>query len=178
MKLATLEFTNYAMVWWDQERTSRRRSRAPTMSTLEELRTIIRKWFVPNHYYRDLHKKLQTMVQGNRSVEDYYKEMEVTMLQADIVEDQEATMARFLNGLRSEIAELVELQNYVEVWELVDKASKIERIQKRSTTRYNNNSVISSWKANPPKRKVKVSASMFKPKVHKGGSKGNNEATK
>ncbi|XP_071902760.1 uncharacterized protein [Coffea arabica] len=29
VKLATFEFTDYAMVWWDQERTSRRRCRAP-----------------------------------------------------------------------------------------------------------------------------------------------------
>ena len=123
------------------------------------------------------------MVQGNRSVEDYYKEMEVTMLQADIVEDQEATMARFLNGLRSEIAELVELQNYVEIRELVDKASKIEKRKKRrGTNRYNNNLATSSWKTNLPKREEKGPDSMSKPttkpEMHKGGSKMNHEATK
>ena len=131
VKLATLEFTDYAIVWWEQERTSRRRNRERQISTWEELRTTMRKRFVPSHYYRDLYQRLQTLVQGSRSVEDYYKEMEITMLRADIVEDREATMARFLNGLRPKIAELVELQNYVDMPELIDKASKIERRLKR-----------------------------------------------
>ena len=84
----------------------------------------MRKWFVPSHYYRDLYQRLQTLIQGSRSMEDYYKKMEITMLRADIVEDREAAMASFLNGLRPEIAELVELQNYVDMPELIDKASK------------------------------------------------------
>ena len=41
-------------------------------------------------------------------MDDYYKEMEIIMFRADIVEDHKATMARFLSGLRPEIAELVE----------------------------------------------------------------------
>nr|XP_027096099.1 uncharacterized protein LOC113715996 [Coffea arabica] len=36
----------------------------------------MRKRFVSNYYYRDLYQKLQTLSQGSRSVEDYYKEME------------------------------------------------------------------------------------------------------
>ena len=47
------------------------------------------------------------------------------------MEDREATMARFLNELRPEIAKLVELQNYVDMPELIDKTSKIERRLKR-----------------------------------------------
>lgn len=42
-------------------------------------------------------------------MEDYYKDIEMAILQADIIEDRQATMARFLSGLRSEIAEAVEL---------------------------------------------------------------------
>ena len=54
-------------------------------------------------------------------MEDYYKEMEITMIRAN-VEDKEATMARFLNGLNWEIIEKVELQHYVEIGEMVYKA--------------------------------------------------------
>jgi hypothetical protein len=53
---------------------------------------------VSNHCYRGLYQKLQSLMQGNRSMEDYYKKMEVTMIMVDAEEDQEATMARFLNG--------------------------------------------------------------------------------
>ncbi|XP_027157122.1 uncharacterized protein LOC113758480 [Coffea eugenioides] len=150
VKLATLEFTDYAIVWWEQERTSRRRNREQQISTWEELRTTMRKRFVPSHYYRDLYQRLQTLVQGSRTVENYYKEMEITMLRADIVEDGETTMARFLNGLRPEITELVELQNYVDMPELIDKASKIERrLKRRGNTRTPIFSATPAWRGNP-----------------------------
>ena len=77
--------------------------------------------FVPNHYNRDLYQKLQSLTQG-RSVEDYYTEMEIIMIRANLEEDREATMARFLNGLNREIVEKVELQHYVEIEEMVYKA--------------------------------------------------------
>ncbi|XP_027156975.1 uncharacterized protein LOC113758224 [Coffea eugenioides] len=143
-----------AYLEWEQriemERTSRRRNRERPISTWEELRTTMRKWFVPSHYYRDLYQRLQTLVQGSRSVEDYYKEMEITMLRADIVEDREATMARFLNSLRPEIAELVELQNYVDMPELINKASNIEkRLKRRGNPRNPSFSTTPLWRGNP-----------------------------
>ena len=42
-------------------------------------------------------------------MEDYYQEMEVAMIRANVEEDQEATMSCFLAGLNPEIANQVEL---------------------------------------------------------------------
>ena len=53
--------------------TSRRRSGERPINRWEEMKTIMRRRFVPSHYYRDLHRKLQTLTQGSMSVEDYYK---------------------------------------------------------------------------------------------------------
>jgi hypothetical protein len=64
-------------------------------------------------------------------VEEYYKEMEIATIMADVEEDREATMARFLNGFNQEIANVVELQHFVEVEEMVQKAVKIEQQLKR-----------------------------------------------
>ncbi|XP_027184028.1 uncharacterized protein LOC113782336, partial [Coffea eugenioides] len=156
VKLAVVEFTDYAVVWWDQLSTSRRRSREPTIQTWTELRRLMRKRFVPSHYYRDLYQKLQTLNQGARSVEDYHKEMEILMLRADIMEDREATMARFLNGLRPKIADQVELHHYVELGDLVEKAIKIERrIKRRGSTRSYSNFSPSYLRTTPPKKEDK-----------------------
>nr|XP_027103113.1 heat shock protein 90-6, mitochondrial-like [Coffea arabica] len=124
VQLATMEFTEYAVVWWDQIKKSRRRNGLPEFVPWPEFRAMMRTRFVPGHYTRDLYHRLQTLVQGNWSVDEYHKEMEILMLQADVQEDPEATMARFLNGLRPDIAERVELQHYMELQELVDKAIK------------------------------------------------------
>jgi hypothetical protein len=59
----------------------------------------MRKRFVPIHYYRDLYLKLQGLNQNSKSVDEYHKEMEITIIRANVVEYRVATMARFLNGL-------------------------------------------------------------------------------
>ena len=75
-------------------------------------------------------------------MEDYYKEMEIAMIRENVGEDQEATMARFLVGLNREIANLVELQHYVELEVMVHMAIKIENQLKRkgNNTQQNPNS--------------------------------------
>jgi hypothetical protein len=48
------------------------------------------------------------------------------MIRANVNEDEEVTMSRFLNGLNRDIANVVELQSYVELEELVYLAIKIK----------------------------------------------------
>ncbi|XP_048228809.1 uncharacterized protein LOC125369769 [Ricinus communis] len=101
------------------------------------LKTIMRRRFVPRHYHRELHQRLQSLRQGTRSVEDFYKEMEMLMNRADLDEDREATMARFIGGLNKEIADRVELQHYVELEELVHLAIKVEKqLKPKGTARF------------------------------------------
>jgi len=77
---------------------------------------------VPNHYYRDLYLKLQGLNQGYKTVDEYHKEMEIAMIRANVVKDREATMARFLNGLNRDTANVVELQHYVELEDMVGES--------------------------------------------------------
>ena len=60
-------------------------------------------------------------------MDDYHKEMKIAMIRANVEEDREATMARFLNGLNRDIANVVELQHYVELEDMVHMAIKVER---------------------------------------------------
>jgi len=53
-----------------------------------------------SHYHKDLHRKLQTLTQGSMSMEDYYKEMEIAMVRANVEEDCETTMTRIIGGLK------------------------------------------------------------------------------
>ena len=71
------------------------------------------------------------------------------MIRANVVEDREATMARFLNGLNRNIANVVELQHYVELEDMVHMATKVERQLRKGHVRpaFNSGS-SSSWKPN------------------------------
>jgi septum formation topological specificity factor MinE len=134
MQLSVIEFTDYAIIWWDQLVTNRRRNYERPVETWGELKAFMRRRFVPSHYYRDLYQKLQNLTQGSRSVEDYHKEMEVAMIRVIVKEDREARMARYLSGLNRDIANVVKLQHYVEVEDMVHMAMKVERQLKRNET--------------------------------------------
>ncbi|PKI67152.1 hypothetical protein CRG98_012480, partial [Punica granatum] len=163
VKLAAIEFSDFAIVWWDQLVINRRRNREPSIDTWEEMKRVMRKRFVPSYYYRELYNKLQSLRQDNRSVEEYSKEMEVALIRANVEENREATMARFLAGLNREIQNAVELQHYVELEDMVHMAIKIEnQFKRRDNTRASHSPSTSTWKPNQWKKDEKQSTSKLK----------------
>ncbi|XP_048596422.1 uncharacterized protein LOC125578148 [Brassica napus] len=104
------EFNGYALHWWEQIVTTRRRTGEPQVSSWFELKTITNKSVVPGHYSREVDQKLMRLTQETRGVEDYYQEMEILMMKAVVEESHEATMARFLAGLNREVQDRLELQ--------------------------------------------------------------------
>ena len=91
------------------------------------MKDVMRARFVPTYYNRDLFKKLQLLKQGTKSVEEYYKEMEIAMIRANVTEDDEKTKARFLNGLNHPIKKIADFQPYSNLIELVHQSTKAER---------------------------------------------------
>jgi hypothetical protein len=71
------------------------------------------------------------------------------MIRANVVKDREATLTRFLNGLNRDIANVVELQHYVELEDMVHMATKVERqLWKGHAQPAFNSGSSSSWKPN------------------------------
>ena len=68
-------------------------------------------------------------------MDNYHKEIEIVMIRANVEEDRESTMARFFNGMNRDIANVVELQHYVELEDMVHITIKVERQLKRKGTR-------------------------------------------
>ena len=146
------------------------------METWEEMKRVMWKRFVSTYYYRELYNKLQNPRQGNRSVEEYYKEMEVAMAIANIEEDREATMATFLAGLNREIQNVVELQHYVELEDMVHMAINIENQVKRrgsSNTWSTPYPRSSTWKSNQWRKEEKPPNAKHKTELKQ---EGNNQA--
>jgi len=84
--------------------------------------------------------------------------MEIAMIRANIEEDGEATMARFLNGLNRDIANVVELKD------MVHMAIKMERQLKRKGTRsFQNPSSSTAWRSNRRKDEVAAVKSKTEP---------------
>ncbi|KAF7835698.1 uncharacterized protein G2W53_010557 [Senna tora] len=73
--------------------------------------------------------------------------MEMLMIKANIKEDPEVTMSRFLGGLNREIEDVVELQNYVEMEELVNLAMKVEKQQKQRNSARSSSNSCNNWRS-------------------------------
>ena len=104
-------------------------------------------------------------------MDDYHKEMKIAMIRANVEEDRETTMARFLNGLNRDIANVVELQHYVELEDIVHMAIKVEQqLKRKGTQSFQNPGSFASWRSNGRKDEGAVAKSP-KPNHQKGEMK-------
>jgi septum formation topological specificity factor MinE len=79
--------------------------------------------------------ELQGLNQGSKSADEYFKEMKNAMIQANVIEEREAILARFLNELNKDIANVLEL--HVELEDMVHMATKVERqIKRKGSTHF------------------------------------------
>ena len=85
--MASLEFQDYVLIWWEQVIERREAKGDPPITTWNQMKDVMRVWFMPTYYSRGLFKKLQLLKQGTKSVEEYYKEMEIAMIRANVMED-------------------------------------------------------------------------------------------
>ena len=136
VRAATSEFTDFASIWWSEYIRSRQNN---TPQTWEAMKRIMRARFVPSYHARDLLHKLQLLRQGNKSVEEYYQELQTGMLRCGLVENEDAAMARFMGGLNREIQDILAYKEYNLITRLFHLACKAEReVQgRRASTRTN-----------------------------------------
>ena len=64
--------------------------------------------FVPPSYHRDLRKKLMHLEQGDKSVQDYYGELQKGLMRCSAVEGNDDATCRFYLDLRREIQDIVD----------------------------------------------------------------------
>ena len=122
VRLATCEFVGYVILWWNELVNS-----GLEPDTWERLKRAMRGRFLPTIFKRDLKKKLQRLNQGNNSVNDYYQELQITMLRCDVQEHDEDKMIRFHSGLRWEIQDIVDYKDYNTTNRLLHLALLVEK---------------------------------------------------
>ena len=82
--MASLEFEDYALLWWEQVQIICQDNNEAPIDSWEDMTREMRARFVPMHYTRDLFKKLQELKKGVKSVDEYFKEMETSMMHASV----------------------------------------------------------------------------------------------
>jgi len=100
VKLASPKFEDYPMQWWHQTIMDIGLNKMSTMLSWNDLKLCMHMQFVPPHYRKELLLKLQRLHQGSRSVDEYFKDLEVTLTKINMHESEESMIARFVSGLR------------------------------------------------------------------------------
>jgi len=126
VKLASLEFVDYAIQWWHQVEMDIGLKKRPVVVSWYDLKECMRARFVPPHYRKELLLKLQRLQQGPGSVDEYFKDLETTLTKVNMHENEESKMARFVSGLRRLIQNVVELYEYPALEKAVHLAIKVE----------------------------------------------------
>ena len=118
VRLASLEFLDYAMQWWHKTLMDIGLNKRSFVVSWNDLKACMRVRFVPPHFRKDLLLKLQRFHQGTLSVNDYFEELDTLLIKVDMNESDEAKMARFVSGFRRDIQDVVELQEYssLQIW--------------------------------------------------------------
>jgi hypothetical protein len=112
VNLASVEFSGYALTWWNQVQENQLDLGFGYINTWEAMKRVMRRRFVPSSYQRDIRNRLQVLKQGKRFVDEYYKDMEQLLVCAEIREDQESKMDRFLGGLNEDISGFIQIFPY------------------------------------------------------------------
>jgi len=68
--------------------------------------------FVTPYYQRDLCLKLQTLKQGDKSVEAYYQELLIGLARCGVHEDDANASARFFGGLNHDIQNILDYKEW------------------------------------------------------------------
>ena len=118
-------------------------------------------------------------------MEDYYKKIETLMIRANVEEDKEVIMARFVVVLNREIPNIVELQHYVELKDMVHMAIKVENQLKRKGSNAQQTPFLeSTWRPNVMKKEEKLDSTKSKTKntqettIHGSQGKANSSTTR
>lgn len=101
--LIASRFKNRAMAWWQKIKESRRRSGKPRIDSWERLKKHMRRAFLPYNCERNLYKKLQSLRQGTRTVDEYATDFFHMVARTTLVETEEQLVSRFIGGLGYQI---------------------------------------------------------------------------
>jgi len=127
--LVVLGFLEYAKTWW--HKVCKNYDQRPPAASWMDIKTLMRARFFPSSYRKELLLKLQRLHQGPMCVSEYFKELESQMFRVGIKETNKEKMKRFVNGLRRDIQDQVELYEYSTLQNVFTLALRIETHLKR-----------------------------------------------
>jgi len=134
-------------------------NKRPIVVSWSDLKLSMHTRFVPPHYRKELLLTLKRLHQGPRTVDGYFKDLEITLTKINMYDSEKSKIARFVSGLRREIQDIVDLYEYYSLEKLIHLALKVEsQILKKTNLKNTHN--VGFYKSSC-KDKNKISTKTF-----------------
>ena len=131
VKLVAIKLRKNASIWWEHVKSRRIKKGKSKIRTWEKMRGKLMAKFLPVHYKQEAFIEYHNFTQKGLTVEQYTNEFELLRMRCDVSEEDEQIIARYLAGLRPEVADVVYLQQYQSYEDVCRLAMKVESQQKR-----------------------------------------------
>ncbi|PWA70702.1 hypothetical protein CTI12_AA286890 [Artemisia annua] len=135
VKLVAIKLKKNASIWWEHVKKQRIREGKPKIASWYKMKKKLMAKFLPVHYKQEAYIEYHNFRQGSSmSVEDFTGEFDRLRMRCDVDEEDEQTVARYLACLRSEIADVVHLQQFWSYNDVCRLALKVESQLKKKTS--------------------------------------------
>ena len=111
LRIVSSSFLGYAKEWWHKIVMDIIYRKKPPVVSWNALKECMRARFVPPSRKEHL-LKFQRLPQGHRMVDEYFKDFETTLTKMNMHANEESKIKWFVRGLRKDIREFVELNEY------------------------------------------------------------------
>ncbi|XP_031114970.1 uncharacterized protein LOC116019043 isoform X1 [Ipomoea triloba] len=166
VRLAISSFKGFAVTWWKQQEQEREFTHDAPVATWDRLRTMLRHTFRPATYYFELEKQQHGIHQGNKTIDEYYREIQTLKTRAMVRESEDRAIARFLQGLNRDIYCVVNMHCYYTMDDALYAARPVEKTNKEIKA-YRSQASGSRWttqRSNAPPRREDVRPTQEHPK--------------
>jgi len=143
VKLVAIRLRKYASLWWEHVQHQRHREGKHKVDTWNKMKRLLRSKFLPVNHKQDSYLEYHNFKQATLPVEEFLMKFEQLRIRCGVEEDEEQTIARVLGGLRSDIADVVMLQQY---WSFSDVCRLALRVEKQLTAKAKPTSRVSSYR--------------------------------
>ncbi|KAI3498749.1 hypothetical protein L1887_34530 [Cichorium endivia] len=127
VKVVAIKLRKYASLWWDNVKQKRRQQGKTRIDTWEKMKKLLRAKFLPINYRQDAFFEYHSLMQNTSSVEQFVADFDRLRLRCGADEEDEQVIARFLGALRSDIADIVQLQQFWTLDDVIRLAFKVEK---------------------------------------------------
>ncbi|GJV26739.1 putative CCCH-type zinc finger family protein [Tanacetum coccineum] len=124
VKIVAMKLRKYASTWWANTCTERERLGKTKVKAWPKMKKLLKQKFLPSYYIQASFSQLHHLKQNQRPAEEYSQEFEYLLMKCDLPEDEPQTLVRYLGGLDTRVANIVELYPYSSLDDLTLLAHK------------------------------------------------------